>query len=113
MPRPSYLSELPDDNWFWGEFGQHWERERAQWERVLKRTSLAERQNHRCCYCGERTCAFGPKKRRPTLEHVVRKADGGTDDLDNLAMACADCNERRGDVDAYQYVIPRVRVFRA
>lgn len=29
------------------------------------------------------------------VDHVVRKADGGTDDVDNLRAACRSCNLRR------------------
>ena len=30
------------------------------------------------------------------VEHIVRKKHGGTDDLDNLALACIDCNLHKG-----------------
>jgi HNH endonuclease len=30
------------------------------------------------------------------VEHVVPKIHGGTDDLDNLALACIDCNLHKG-----------------
>ena len=31
-----------------------------------------------------------------TLEHIVPKNHGGTDDLENLAIACARCNAEKG-----------------
>ena len=31
-----------------------------------------------------------------TLEHIVPKNHGGTDDLENLAIACARCNSEKG-----------------
>ena len=31
-----------------------------------------------------------------TLEHIVPKNHGGTDDLGNLAIACARCNSEKG-----------------
>jgi 5-methylcytosine-specific restriction endonuclease McrA len=50
------------------------------------------------------------KKTRATREHLVRKADGGTDHDSNIVMACAACNHERGDapVDAYKKAMPRV-----
>jgi hypothetical protein len=36
----------------------------------------------------------GPK--RATIEHLLPKAFGGTDRLENLALACGSCNRRRG-----------------
>lgn len=45
----------------------------------------------RCCYyCGNEIVEIGP--RRGTIEHVIRKSDGGLDHPDNLAMACFVCN---------------------
>lgn len=55
---------------------------------------LSGEQNHRCCYCGVRTNewpAIG-QYRFASQEHVVRFADGGSDDYDNLVMACYQCN---------------------
>ena len=34
---------------------------------------------------------------RFTIDHVVPQSAGGTDDLENLALACRNCNERRGN----------------
>ncbi|UCH28291.1 MAG: HNH endonuclease [Myxococcales bacterium] len=31
-----------------------------------------------------------------TIEHIVPKNHGGTDDLENLAIACARCNSEKG-----------------
>lgn len=30
------------------------------------------------------------------IEHIIPKIHGGTDDLDNLALACIDCNLHKG-----------------
>src|SRR4051812_34657663 len=79
---------------------------------------LAEQQNHRCCYCGVEFLTppsgktKGMKKwheankqhpRMMTIEHVVRKVDGGVAEWDNEVAACYRCNTRRGAVDAYTY----------
>lgn len=31
------------------------------------------------------------------VDHIVAKADGGTDDMSNLRTLCADCNRAKGD----------------
>ncbi len=64
---------------------------------------LSEAQNHRCCYCG---CPVEPVwglANSATLEHVIRRADGGPSHQGNLVVACAGCNNRRGNQDAYDY----------
>jgi 5-methylcytosine-specific restriction endonuclease McrA len=33
---------------------------------------------------------------RATIEHIVARAHGGTDDLENLGLACARCNHEKG-----------------
>ena len=30
------------------------------------------------------------------IEHIIPKVHGGSDDLDNLALACVDCNLHKG-----------------
>ena len=36
------------------------------------------------------------KKQRPTFDHIIPKAGGGPDRLDNLQLAHAICNKRKG-----------------
>jgi 5-methylcytosine-specific restriction endonuclease McrA len=31
-----------------------------------------------------------------TIEHILPRCHGGSDDLDNLALACARCNQQKG-----------------
>lgn len=38
----------------------------------------------------------GHFKRMLTLDHVIPRSKGGTHDADNLRVACASCNSRRG-----------------
>ncbi len=63
-------------------------------KRMLDR--LSAEQNHRCCHCGKRTNEAARREDRPTIEHVIPRAFGGTDDYGNLAMACFACNNARG-----------------
>ncbi|MBI1361290.1 MAG: HNH endonuclease [Alphaproteobacteria bacterium] len=65
---------------------------------------LWARQSGLCAICGEampenrwRTPhAAVWKKRRPTFDHIRPRAKGGTDAAENLQLAHADCNRRKG-----------------
>ncbi|MBW4694143.1 MAG: HNH endonuclease [Lyngbya sp. HA4199-MV5] len=54
--------------------------------------AIRERANYVCEYC------HSPKRlsaNRFTVDHLIPKSLGGSDDFDNLALACRRCNERR------------------
>ncbi len=61
-----------------------------------ERQIIRQRASYQCEYChsSERLSA-----NRFTVDHIIPKSLGGSDDLDNLALACRRCNERR-----YNYV---------
>lgn len=87
--------------------------------RVRIRGILWIKQAGLCCYCaipmvraeedirvaanqlGIRCCEVD--SRRASFEHLRRKCEGGTDAIDNLALACRDCNVKRGDRDWMTY----------
>lgn len=52
---------------------------------------LAEAQNWRCCYCGM-VMGFDDV----TVEHVMPRAIGGSDEWENMAAACEFCNSAKG-----------------
>jgi hypothetical protein len=54
---------------------------------------VRQRAAHRCEYCrlSEEYSAL-----RFHIEHIIAKQHGGTDDLDNLALACPECNYQKG-----------------
>lgn len=58
------------------------------------RNRVRQRAGGRCEYCGLR------QEQSPLaalhIEHITPKKHGGTDDPDNLALACIDCNLRKG-----------------
>lgn len=57
--------------------------------------NLLYRSQHRCEYCGfpfdDRV-----KGRRFTVDHVVPKTKGGSDEIENLKAACSSCNTSKG-----------------
>jgi hypothetical protein len=58
------------------------------------RGRVRERAGHRCEYCHLR------QEDSPLaslhIEHVIPRVHGGGEDLDNLALACIDCNLHKG-----------------
>ena len=53
------------------------------------KTIVARRAGHICEYC-RTSSAFSSSKF--SVEHIVPRANGGSDSLDNLAYACQGCN---------------------
>ena len=52
----------------------------------------------RCIHCGAHlvVSAMGRLLGSATVEHIVPRTHGGTDELENLALACAACNHQKG-----------------
>ena len=52
----------------------------------------------KCIHCNRRLTLSpsGEPISRATIEHIVPRTHGGTDALDNLAIACARCNAGKG-----------------
>lgn len=50
------------------------------------------RRNPHCHWCGAKQ-----KLRTTTIEHVIPLAAGGSNEMENLALACRKCNEEHGD----------------
>jgi len=57
----------------------------AEWRRI--RLSVLTRHSWTCHYCG------GPAD---TVDHVIPKSQGGSDDAGNLVAACTSCNSAKG-----------------
>ena len=57
------------------------------------RLEVAKRANHRCEYCrlheDDMFLSF-------ELDHIIAQKHGGTDKIENLAYACAHCNQHKG-----------------
>lgn len=53
------------------------------------RQYLLEKFEHRCFYCGT-------KNTKLAVEHVFPKAKGGSNRVDNLTVACVECNNKKG-----------------
>jgi hypothetical protein len=62
-----------------------------------KKRRVAERAGNRCEYCRS-LAGWGPDPF--SIEHIIPKCRGGTDDLDNLAFACQGCNNHKSTAAA-------------
>lgn len=54
---------------------------------LARRFTVLERDGFACRYCGRR-----PPEVALEVDHVLPKSRGGTDDPENLAACCRDCN---------------------
>lgn len=65
------------------------------------RTALLLRDGNRCHYCGVLMTPSNKGDFHPdgmSIDHIVPLAEGGTDDMDNLVLACRRCNlDKRTD----------------
>ena len=69
------------------------------------REYLAEKFNHRCCYCGIEQ----GQGRRFEVEHIVPKSRGGSNRISNIAWSCHECNQEKGNMTAEEYGHPEVQ----
>jgi hypothetical protein len=61
---------------------------------AVSRRVVRDRAQLRCEYChADERWQFI----RFTIDHILPQSAGGPDDADNLALACRNCNERRGN----------------
>jgi hypothetical protein len=79
-PQPAAVTLLPSP--ISGAERQRKRRER-QWRELL------ERHGTLCAYCGEREASH--------QDHVIPRSKGGSDSIDNMVPACADCNLEKGN----------------
>lgn len=62
----------------------------SKWEAT--RQYVLDRDGWTCVYCGKQLEGWDA-----TADHIVAKANGGTDDAWNLVSACRACNGRKSD----------------
>jgi hypothetical protein len=69
------------------------------------REYLAEKFDHKCCYCGI-SQGNGVKFE---IEHLTPKSRGGSSRIINLGWSCHDCNEKKGNMTCEEFGHPEVR----
>ena len=60
---------------------------------TFNRQSLYDRDNGKCQYCSKQL-----NKKEATIDHIIPKSKGGTNEWDNVVIACKPCNSRKGDI---------------
>lgn len=58
---------------------------------------LLEKHQHQCAYCGAKDTPL-------EVEHIKAKSKGGTNRIDNLTIACHDCNQKKGNMDIEEFL---------
>ena len=79
----------------------------GQWIRPEKRLAIYLRDRMTCVYCLQDLHDADP--RDITLDHVVCRADGGSNDATNLVTACRACNCSRQDRSVRSFASPEAR----
>ena len=59
-----------------------------------RRDSLFEN-GYSCAICGYAT----DTKSQITVDHIIPRADGGTNDIENLQLLCGRCNQRKNKIE--------------
>jgi len=54
----------------------------------VKTLAVLERDGYRCCHC--------PTQHDLTIDHIVPRSRGGTNEFANLQTLCRECNSRKG-----------------
>ena len=62
------------------------------------REYVSVRDGWRCTFCGRRV-----SRRTRHIDHSVSRANGGTNHLNNLRLACSECNLSKGPLNAKQF----------
>lgn len=61
------------------------------------RNYLLEKHGRKCFYCGKAVTKF-------EVEHMLPKARGGSNSIDNLTLSCHDCNQKKGTLTAEEFI---------
>lgn len=66
------------------------------------REYLLEKFGRKCVYCGATNVPL-------EIDHVIPKSRGGTDRIDNLVIACHECNQKKGNKTAEEFGHPEIQ----
>jgi 5-methylcytosine-specific restriction endonuclease McrA len=84
----------------------------GNWIRREKRLRIYERDGFRCVWCLRRVATLQDVAKEKhlalaTLDHLVPRERGGSNEAPNLVTACATCNQDRGTRSAVAYAFDR------
>lgn len=71
----------------------------------MKREIIHQKYDGHCAYCGKVITI-----KEMQIDHVEPKANGGTDDIDNLNPACKECNNYKGsaNIEEWRYFLDQL-----
>ena len=61
------------------------------------RNYLLEKHGRKCFYCDKEVSTF-------EVEHMIPKAKGGSNRIDNLTLSCHNCNQKKGTLAAEEFI---------
>lgn len=71
----------------------------SKWITKSRRRRIYERDGYQCVWCSVPVvCEPGAGARTATLDHLLCRDAGGTNDTHNLVTACMRCNRERGSL---------------
>jgi 5-methylcytosine-specific restriction endonuclease McrA len=68
---------------------------------ALTRANIFRRDDNKCVYCGS--------SQQLTIDHVIPRSAGGSDNWENLVTACRSCNTRKGNRTPEESNMPLLR----
>ena len=68
--------------------------------KTLKISLLLKKADVKCTYCSKEL----DDNKDCTLDHVLPKSQGGTNNLKNLVICCNDCNRKKSDLLLTQFI---------
>ena len=96
----SFMSRRRDSRYCSTECRRQARSSARHWIDFPSRKAIYKRDGWRCCLCREHVArrydANDPLS--ATLDHIVPRSQGGSDDMSNLRLLCAGCNSKRGDL---------------
>jgi len=72
-----------------------------------RRDAVLER-DKKCVYCQTPLSIY-----TATLDHLIPKGKGGTDDLSNLVLACKTCNNQKSDLLPLEFILKKLEPVRS
>lgn len=89
----AWRREFKEKNGYWPQRGG------GGWITPATRTMIYERDGLTCYICFDVLDRSAPinDPKAPTIDHIVPRSKGGTDDLENLKTCCRDCNILKSD----------------
>lgn len=79
----------------------------------LTKEKIMKIKGNTCCWCGcECTNDFQiiggqpqPLPQTATVEHIIPIAKGGQHNINNVAIACFECNNKKTDMDLEEWIV--------